>query len=118
VRNESFDEMAMPDLHSKDIDFQAASEAFSGIRKLRPKDLQSLHLLTRYQGREVPTVGGILLFGKDRERHFQDAWIQAGLFEGKDRNKIMDTTELLRISKKEFRNSATASLAGCLRNLS
>ena len=81
VRDEAFDEMPMPDIKAKNIDFQAASEAFSGIRKLRSKDLHTLHLVTRYQGREVPTVGGIILFGKDRERHFSDAWIQAGLFE-------------------------------------
>ncbi len=38
----------------------------------------TLRLVTVHQGRKVPTVGGMLLFGPDRERHFPDAWIQAG----------------------------------------
>jgi ATP-dependent DNA helicase RecG len=37
-------------------------------------------LVTTYQGREVLTVGGILLFGASRQSHFPDAWIQAGRF--------------------------------------
>lgn len=107
VRDESFDEMPIPDLKSKDIDFQAASDAFIGVRKLRPKDLQTLRLATHYHGREVPTVGGLLLFGKDRERHFPDAWIQVGLFEGKDRNKILDTTEIHSYPSKAVEEAIT-----------
>ncbi len=52
-----------------------------------------LRLVTVYQGCEVPTVGGILLFGRDRERHFPDAWIQAGRFRGTDRSRILDRAE-------------------------
>jgi predicted HTH transcriptional regulator len=51
-------------------------------------------LVTTYQGRIVPTIGGVLLFGADRLRHFPDAWIQAGRFAGNDRRRIMDTTEV------------------------
>jgi ATP-dependent DNA helicase RecG len=42
----------------------------------------------------VPTVGGILLFGKNRERHFPDAWIQAGRFRGRDKTRIDDRAEI------------------------
>ena len=38
----------------------------------------------------VPTVGGVLLFGSDRERTFPDAWIQAGRFDGVDKARIID----------------------------
>jgi predicted HTH transcriptional regulator len=53
-----------------------------------------LRLITGYQGRKVPTVGGVLLFGKDRERHFPDAWIQAGRFRGTDKSRIADRAEI------------------------
>lgn len=36
----------------------------------------------------------MILFGKDRERHFPDAWIQAGRFDGGDRSRIIDRTEI------------------------
>lgn len=96
ARNESYDEIPIPELNSEAIDFRVASELFAPIRKFRRGDLQTLRLLVRYQGREVPTIGGVLLFGqeKDRQSHFPDAWIQAGLFEGKDRTQILDTVEI------------------------
>lgn len=49
--------------------------------------------MIEYHGRQVPTTGGLLLFGRDRLRHFPDAWIQAGRFEGTDRARIEDHTE-------------------------
>jgi predicted HTH transcriptional regulator len=94
VHDESFDETPMPELRPGDIDFQVVREAFSGVREVTPRDLKALRLVTLHQGREVPTVGGILLFGKDRPNHFPDAWIQAGLFEGSDRDHIIDSTEI------------------------
>lgn len=94
ARGESFDERPMPDLDSEAIDFRAASEFFAGVRKLRRKDLETLHLLIEHQGRRVPTTGGVLLFGADRLRHFPDAWIQVGRFAGVDKARIIDQTEL------------------------
>ena len=41
----------------------------------------------------MPTVGGMILFGKERERHFPDAWIQAGRFAGTDKSRILDRAE-------------------------
>jgi len=94
VRGEAHDEQPMPDLNSEAIDFRAASESFLAVRKLRRADLESLHLVTHYQGRKVPTVGGILLFGEERQRYFPDAWIQAGRFDGPDRSRIQDHAEI------------------------
>lgn len=93
-RGESFDEMPMVELDSEAIDFRAASESFADIRPLRKADLESLRLLTRHQGRKVPTVGGILLFGVNRESFFPDAWIQAGRFDGIDKSRILDRAEI------------------------
>jgi predicted HTH transcriptional regulator len=36
----------------------------------------------------------MLLFGRDRERYFPDAWIQAGRFHGTDKSQIVDRAEI------------------------
>jgi predicted HTH transcriptional regulator len=94
VRNESFDELPMTDLNSEAVDFRAASECFEPVRRLKRRDLETLRLITTVHGKSCPTIGGILLFGRDRLRHFPDAWIQAGRFAGKDRSRIQDHAEL------------------------
>ena len=94
VRGEAFDEQPMPGVDSEALDFRAASESFAAVRKLARSDLEPLRLVTVHQGREVPTVGGMHLFGKDREPHFPDAWIQAGRFRGSDKSRIVDHAEI------------------------
>ena len=96
ARHESFDEQPVPELNSEALDFRVAAESLAPQRKLKRTDLRTLRLLTPYQGQEVPTVGGLLLFGRAAERreHFPDAWIQAGRFAGTDRRKILDSTEI------------------------
>jgi len=94
ARGEGFDEQPMPGIDSEALDFRAASECFVPFRKLRRRDLETLRLVTEHQGREVPTVGGMLLFGKERNRHIQDAWIQAGRFAGTDKSGILDRVEI------------------------
>lgn len=94
ARGETYDEQPMPGLDSEAVDFRAASESFAPARKLRRSDLETLRLVVAHQGRLVPTVGGMLLFGADRERHFPDAWIQAGRFGGTDRARLVDRVEI------------------------
>ena len=93
ARGESFDERPMPALDSEALDFRVASELFSPVRKLTRTNIDTLRLLTTHQGRSVPTVGGLLLFGQDRLDHFPDAWIQAGRFAGTDKAAIIDQAE-------------------------
>lgn len=93
VRNESFDEQPMSELSSEVIDFKAASEQLNHIRKLSRKDLETLEIITYDQGKKIPTVGGVILFGKEREKYFPDAWIQAGRFQGADKSLIVDNAE-------------------------
>lgn len=93
-RGESFDEQPMPALSSEALDFRAASESFASIRVLAQRELETLRLVSSHQGRAVPTVGGIILFGHEREHHFPDAWIQAGRFGGIDRSRILDGIEV------------------------
>lgn len=94
ARGEAYDEQAMPELDSEALDFRVASESFAPVRKLKRADLETLRLAVKHQGRIVPTIGGMLLFGKERERFFPDAWIQAGRFRGTDKTHIADSTEI------------------------
>ena len=94
VMPKGYDEEPIPDLNSEDINFRVASELFEPIRKLSKKDLLSLNLMISYHGNTVPTVGGILLFGGERLKHFPDAWIQVGRFAGRSRSRIVDQRRL------------------------
>jgi len=89
----SFDEEPLPDLDSEAIDFRVASELFGSIRRLSRRDLEVLGLTVRHRSKKVATVGGILLFGKDRLRLFPDAYLQAARFGGTDRTYIQDTVD-------------------------
>lgn len=84
----------MPELDSEAIDFGAASELYSEHRRLRRSDMETLRLMTRHQGRRVPTIGGVLLFGVKRLDSFPDAWIQAGRFRGNDKARIVDRVQI------------------------
>ncbi len=90
---ESFDEQPVPELSSEEIDFAAVSQCFSQLRRLRRRDLVSLGFVVEHQGRNVPTMGGIILFGRDRLAHLPDAWIQAACFAGTDRSRFQDRAE-------------------------
>lgn len=92
----SFDEQAIPELKSEAIDFRVASELFAPYRQLSSQAWSTLRLTTEHQGRQVPTVGGLLLFGKDKDRfaRFPDAWIQAGRFAGTNRTRLLDSAEI------------------------
>ncbi|MDO8501003.1 MAG: helix-turn-helix domain-containing protein [Gemmatimonadaceae bacterium] len=94
ARGEAFDEQTMPELDSEAIDFRVASELFAPVRRLARRDVETLRLVDSHQGRKVPTIGGIILFGTNRLRHFPDAWIQVGRFKGTDRATIVDHAEL------------------------
>jgi len=91
---ESFDEQPIPELNSEALDFRVASELFAPVRKLAPSAFRSLRVTTKHQGRDVPTVGGFLLFARNRFDRFPDAWLQAGRFAGKDRTRIVDSSEI------------------------
>ncbi|MBI4669605.1 MAG: putative DNA binding domain-containing protein [Elusimicrobia bacterium] len=95
VRNACFDESACLETSSEAIDFRAASEFFSAAsRQFTAAKQRSLGLVTRHQGREVPTLGAVLLFGKDRRRFFPDATIRCARFAGTDMARFADQTEI------------------------
>ena len=94
ANDESFDETPLPALDSESLDFRAASELFAPRRPLSHTDLLTLRLLCRHQGRIVPSVGGIVLIGRDPQAHFPDAWLQCGRFAGATKARIADRVEV------------------------
>ncbi len=94
VMNQSYDEQPLPTLNAEAIDFKTTSEFFAPYKSIKPQDLKTLRMVVEYQGKIVPTVAGVLLFGKKREEYFPDAWIQAGRFLGADKSKIIDSIEI------------------------
>ena len=82
-------------MSSEDIDFRAASEFFSAVsRQLSPPRRKSLGLLVSHGGRDVPTQGSVLLFGKNRRDIFPDTIVRCARFLGKDTGRFLDQTEI------------------------
>jgi predicted HTH transcriptional regulator len=94
VSSQYFDETPMLELNPEAIDFRVASEFFREKKNFQKKDLETLGLVTKYQGKQVATVGGIILFSPLREKYFPDCWIQAGLFEGTTKSNFLDALEI------------------------
>lgn len=92
--SKAFDEEVMYELSSEEIDFRVLLELFKGHRSLQDNDYYSLGICVKEQGKIFPTIGGIILFGKQKEKYFPDAWLQLGCFQGKDKSIILDTKEL------------------------
>jgi predicted HTH transcriptional regulator len=94
VESVAFDELPMPALSIDDLDLAAIKGLFGDQRHLGENELLTLRLLKTEQGQLVPTKGAILLFGKERDKHFPDAWVQCGRFIGRDKADIFDHIEL------------------------
>ena len=94
AEGKSFDEMPLPELSIDALDTEVARELFKDQRELSENELLTLKLLKQVQGRLVPTIGGMLLFGIEREERFSDAWIQCGRFSGTTKSVIFDHIEI------------------------
>jgi predicted HTH transcriptional regulator len=95
ARNTFFDELPCTEINTEAIDFRAASELLAAVsRPLTGPKRKSLGLTVDYQGREVPTQGAVLLFGKDRRRFFPDATIRCARFAGENKAEFLDQTDI------------------------
>lgn len=90
----SFDEEICHETNCEEIDFTAASQLFYPHRKLQSSDLVSLGIIAKKGKDFIPTVAGILLFSKNRLLLFSDAWIQVGVFDGVDKERILDSQKI------------------------
>jgi predicted HTH transcriptional regulator len=64
--------------------------SFSAGRNLRRGDLRTLSITKVVGGRECPTIGGLLLFGKQRHEWFPDAVLEIARFQGITRTEMLD----------------------------
>jgi ATP-dependent DNA helicase RecG len=124
-RFESFDETAFPTEPLDQIDIEALASEFASVRVIDRENLGVLGLSVEHQGREVPTVGGLVLFGHDRVA-FPDASIRCARFAGTTRSTIADTIDLVGSSLPRMvrdalsfvdRNSARAIVIDGLANV-
>ena len=94
VTNKYFDELPIVELNPEAINFRVASEFFKDRKQLTEKDLDTLEITLDYQGKRVPSVGGVILFSPEREKYFPDCWVQAGRFKGETKADIVDSLEI------------------------
>lgn len=95
MRNVSFDEQPCTEINSEDIDFRAASEFFSAVsRKLTPAVRKTLGLVVNHGGKDIPSLGAVLLFGKRRHLFFPDAVVRCARFQGVDTARFLDQMEI------------------------
>jgi len=93
--NVFFDEQPCTEVNSEDIDFRAASDLFSRVnRPFTPASRRSLGLLADHAGREFPSRGAVLLFGKTRRSVFPDAVIRCARFQGQTPARFLDQKEI------------------------
>lgn len=96
INHDTFDEYPLPEFNTEAINFRVASELFAPDRKLKSTDLETLRITTKHQGRLVPTIGGMILFGQreDCMSCFPDAWIQCGRFGGTNKQLIKNSQKI------------------------
>ncbi|MDZ4168074.1 MAG: putative DNA binding domain-containing protein [Coriobacteriia bacterium] len=90
VSGPTYDEVALATLGDDALDVAAVQAVFDGRRHIDRRALKTLRLLTEREGQLCPTVGGVLLFGVDREATFPDAVIEVARFAGFSRSTFTD----------------------------
>lgn len=91
-----FDELPNIRCPVKKVDFDKAKMLFlEESKKFTMQTARSLGLLVTSQGKEFPSNGAVLLFGKELPHFFPDALIKMGRFEGTTKAKIIDQKELV-----------------------
>ena len=90
----SFDQLPDCKYSLDDFDFELAGKYFVNAGKIFTETkAKSLELLSTYQSETYPTKGGLLLFGKDRDRLFPDPIARMIRFEGVSKNSAIDELE-------------------------
>jgi ATP-dependent DNA helicase RecG len=90
-----FDEQPNFDCNVDQINFHLAKKLFEKIaKKFTHNTAKSLTLRLKYQEREVPSNGAVLLFADRPGEFFPDAVIRLGRFLGRDKAQILDQQTL------------------------
>lgn len=92
-----FDETPCYHASEEDLDFEIAKKIFSKVsKKFTIQNRKSLSLLVVHQGRELPTIGGVLLFGKLEKRIslFPNTTVKCARFKGESKVNFVDQIEI------------------------
>lgn len=93
--NQSFDEIPSDKSKLDDFDMDAAKAWFAKVKKtFNQNKATSLKLFVKKQAKIVPTIGGMLLFGKTKDSVFPDAVVRCVLFAGTTKAKVLDHQEI------------------------
>ncbi|WP_162180861.1 ATP-binding protein [Candidatus Protochlamydia amoebophila] len=93
----SFDQQPLPDLTKDSLNLEKIEQIFASRGKHVNKDkLQSLGILVPYARNLVPSIGGLILFGKINElnHYFPDAKVNCARFIGDNKSNILDRLEI------------------------
>lgn len=95
AQNLCFDETPLLGMSSEEIDFRVASELFAKQSKsIDINKLINLGALQNAGGKVVPSIGGILLFGANKENILPDAKIKCARFKGASSSEFLDNLEI------------------------
>jgi ATP-dependent DNA helicase RecG len=97
VMNQSFDQQGLQDLSQTALDFNKIQTAFKSTnKKIDERKLCSLGILIPFKKGFMPSIGGVILFGKDeiRQQYFPDAKVKCARFRGTTREDIVDRYEI------------------------
>lgn len=90
----SFDQLPDCKYTLDDFDFELAEKCFANAGRIFTETkAKSLELLATYQSETYPTKGGLLLFGKDRNKLFPDPIARMIRFDGVSKNSAIDEQE-------------------------
>jgi len=94
--NISFDEMPCYLASKNGLDWQIIEDTFNSMvgKKITEIKAKSLGIFSTHVEKNVPSNGGILLFGKDRSSVFPDAIIRCVKFAGVTRGNSVDHIEI------------------------
>ena len=94
-QNICFDETPLPGVSSEQINFQLASDLFVKQGKnIDTNRLITLGTLQRVGSKVVPSIGGVLLFGSNKEAILPDAKIKCARFKGLSSSIFLDNLEI------------------------
>ncbi|HEY4255160.1 MAG TPA: ATP-binding protein [Chlamydiales bacterium] len=96
VISHSYDEQSLSDVLKNSLDLDYAVQKFRHVEKeVSEEKLRALNVLIAAGNRLVPSVGGLILFGKNtaRQSHLPDARVRCARFLGKDKVLILDQYE-------------------------
>ncbi len=92
-----YDELPCHQTSIRDIDFDLGEKLFSRVsKKFTSQNARSLEILINHQDHELPSIGGVLLFGMldKRLELFPNTMVRCARFKGKTKVKFIDQVDI------------------------